>query len=70
MFYEVMLNLRTNRGIDKVVFKDKYKANIDDIFNYKDLVKEKVLYEDERYLKVYEDYFYVLDDVVCKIMVK
>ena len=42
----------------------------EELFNYKDLVKEEVLYEDERYLRVKEDYFYVLDDVVCKIMVK
>ena len=70
MFYEVMLNLRTNRGIDKKNFKEKYGVSIEEVFNYKDLVNEEVLYEDERYLRVKENYFYVLDDVVCKIMVK
>ena len=70
MFYEVMLNLRTNRGIDKEIFKDKYKTNIDDIFEYKDLVKDKVLFEDRKYLRVKEEYFYVLDEIICKIMVK
>ena len=70
MFYEVMLNLRTNKGIDKEIFKDKYKTNIDDIFEYKDLVKDKVLFEDRKYLRVKEEYFYVLDEIICKIMVK
>ena len=70
MFYEVMLNLRTNRGIDKEIFKDKYQTNIDDIFEYKDLVKDKVLFEDRKYLRVKEEYFYVLDEIICKIMVK
>ena len=66
MFYEVMLNLRTNRGIDKEIFKYKYKANIDDIFNYKELVNSNILEEDNRYLRVYEDYFYVLDEIILK----
>ena len=70
MFYEVMLNLRTNRGIDKETFKDKYKINIEDIFNYKDLVNNNILEEDDIYLRVCEDYFYVLDEIICKIMVK
>lgn len=70
MFYEVMLNLRTNRGIDKESFKDKYKTNIDDIFNYKDLVNNNILEEDDKYLRVCEEYFYVLDEIICKIMVK
>lgn len=70
IFYEVMLNLRTNRGIDKEIFKDKYKTDISDIFEYKDLVKDKVLFEDRKYLRVKEEYFYVLDEIVCKIIVK
>ena len=68
MFYEVMLNLRTNRGIDKEIFKYKYKANIDDIFNYKELVNSNILEEDNRYLRVCEDYFYVLDEIILKFL--
>ena len=70
IFYEVMLNLRTNRGIDKYNFKDKYNISIEDIFNYKELVTNKVLLENNRYLRVNESHFYVLDEIVCKIMVK
>ena len=70
IFYEVMLNLRTNRGIDKEIFKEKYNANISDIIDYKYLVEIEVLEEDSRYLIVKEEYFYVLDEVLCKIMVK
>ena len=70
IFYEVMLNLRTNRGIDKEIFKDEYNVNISDVVDYKDLVKMGVLKEDDKYLRVSEEYFYVLDEILCKIMVK
>ena len=68
MFYEVMLNLRTNSGIDKEIFKDKYKTNIDDIFNYKELISSNILEEDNRYLRVCEEYFYVLDEIILKFL--
>ena len=68
MFYEVMLNLRTNKGIDKEIFKDKYKTNIDDIFNYKELISSNILEEDNRYLRVCEEYFYVLDEIILKFL--
>ena len=64
MFYEVMLNLRTNKGIDKKLFKKKYKVNIEKIFNYSNLVKENILQEDEDHLLVKEEYFYVLDEIL------
>ena len=68
MFYEIMLGLRTNRGINKEKFIDKYNVNIEDVFNYKDLVNNKVLYEDKEYLIVNEDYFYVLDEILTKFL--
>lgn len=63
IFYEIMLGLRTNKGIDKKLFKDKYNISIEELFNYKYLVKNKVLYEDNRYLRVNENYYYVLDEI-------
>ena len=66
MFYEIMLGLRTNRGINRKEFIDKYNVSIEDIFNYKDLVNNKVLIEDKEYLIVNEDYFYVLDEILTK----
>ena len=68
IFYEVMLNLRTNRGLDKKMFNDKYNVSIDELFNYKELVSSNVLEEDNRYLRVRENYFYVLDEVTLKIL--
>lgn len=70
IFYEVMLNLRTNRGINKEIFKDKYNVNIGYVIDYKDLVEIGVLEENNKYLRVREEYFYVLDEILCKIMVK
>ena len=68
IFYEIMLGFRTNIGVDKVEFKNKYNVNIDELFNYKELVKDKVLDEDCRYLRVREEYFYVLDDVILRFI--
>ena len=67
IFYEIMLNLRTNRGIDKEKFKEKYKTDISNVIKYKDLVESEVLEENDKYLIVKEEYFYVLDEILCKI---
>lgn len=68
IFYEIMLGFRTNKGINKKEFNDKYNVNIENIFNYKELVLNKVLEEDNNYLKVREEYFYVLDEVLMKLI--
>ena len=68
MFYEIMLGFRTSMGIDKIEFKDKYNVSIDRVFNYKSLVEEKVLEEDLKYLRVREEYFYVLDEVTLRFL--
>ena len=68
MFYEIMLGFRTSMGIDKIEFKDKYNVSIDRVFNYESLVEEKVLEEDLKYLRVREEYFYVLDEVTLRFL--
>ena len=68
IFYEVMLNFRTNKGLDKKKFINKYKVSIDRLFNYKHLVNKKVLISNSNYLKVKEEYFYVLDEVVLEFL--
>lgn len=68
IFYEIMLGFRTSMGIDKIEFKDKYNVSIDRVFNYKSLVEEKVLEEDLKYLRVREEYFYVLDEVTLRFL--
>ncbi len=68
IFYEVMLNFRTNKGLDKKKFINKYKVSIDKLFNYKHLVNKKVLISNSNYLKVKEEYFYVLDEVVLEFL--
>lgn len=68
IFYEIMLGFRTNRGIDKENFKNKYNTSIEELFNYKSLVKKQILLEDNKYLRVREDYLYVLDDILTYFM--
>lgn len=64
IFYEVMLGFRTNKGIDKISFRNKYNIKIEDLFNYKELLNNKVLEEDNNFLRVNENYFYVLDEIL------
>ena len=68
IFNKIILRFRTNIDVDKVEYKKKYNVNIDELFNYKELVKDKVLDEDCRYLRVREEYFYVLDDVILRFI--
>ena len=68
--YEVILGLRTNKGIDKKLFVEKYNTRLDELINYKELVKNGVLVETDNYLKVREDYFYVLDEIVIQLITK
>ncbi len=68
IFYEIMLGFRTNMGINKNNFKNKYNINIEEIFNYKLLVNNNILEETSNYLKVREEYFYVLDEVILKFL--
>ena len=68
IFYEIMLGFRTDMGINKNNFKNKYNINIEEIFNYKLLVKNNILEETSNYLKVREEYFYVLDEVILKFL--
>ncbi len=68
--YEVILGLRTNKGIDKKLFVEKYNTRLDELMNYKELVKNGVLVETDNYLKVREDYFYVLDEIVIQLITK
>ncbi len=70
MFYEIMLGFRTNKGINKKEFNDKYNVNIKDVFDYKKLVINRILEENNNYLKVNEEYFYVLDEVLMKLIEK
>ena len=55
-------------GINKKSFKNKYNINIEELFNYKRLVKDKILLDDSCCLRVSEEYFYVLDEVTLKFL--
>ena len=68
IFYEVMLNFRTNKGIDKNLFYNKYNVSLDSLFSYNKLVVNNILIEDNDYLKVNPKYFYVLDEVTIKFL--
>lgn len=68
IFYEIMLRFRTSKGIDKKIFEKKYNVKLEDLFNYKTLVKEGILENNNTYLSVNEKYFYVLDEVLTRFL--
>ena len=70
IFYEIMLNLRTNRGIDKRLFENKYKIKLDNMFDYKNFVKRGILEESSHCLRVNSKYFYVLDEILMQFLNK
>ena len=66
--YQIMLNLRTKWGINKNTFLKRYNLEINRVYNYKKLVDLNILKEDDNFLYVNEDYFYVLDEIIIEFL--
>lgn len=66
--YEVILNLRTNEGIIKENFKNKFNISLDKLFKYKTLVKDGFLVENYKQVFVNEKYIYVLNEIILKFL--
>lgn len=64
---EIMLGLRTSVGVKKSTFLKKYHREIEDVFDIEFLISKGVLLEEDDYLRVNEDYFYVLNSVLVNI---
>lgn len=66
--YEIMLNLRKKHGINKELFYKKYNTNILDYNNIKNLIKDGMLIEDDKYVYISEEWKYKMNSILIKII--
>lgn len=70
MEYEVILNLRLQRGIHFKEFKEKYNKDLIEVYDYKPLVKDHYLVETKENLFIQEDKIYVSNEILVKLLEK
>lgn len=68
VYYEVIMNLRTKEGIDLELFKERYNKPLDYYYNYKDLVKNKLLVEEDNHLFIPYNLWYTSNSVIVKLL--
>lgn len=68
MEYEVMLNLRRKKGINKMEFYQKYGVKVEDVFNVEELLKEKLLKSREGYLFIEENKWYISNEIIIRLL--
>ena len=68
MEYEVILNLRTKWGISKSQFFSCYHKSLNDVYDYSSLVKEGYLKDDEDFLFIPEEYWYLSNEVIVRLL--
>ena len=66
--YEVMLNLRTKKGISLNLFYQKYDRRFEDCFEYDFLLQEKLLILEEERLFIPEDKWYISNEIIVKLL--
>ncbi len=64
----VMLSLRKINGIDKLSFKNKYNKRIEDVFDYKKLVDDKLLMENKNNLFIPSDKLFVSNEIIIRLL--
>ena len=65
---ELMLGLRKIEGIHLGDFYNKYKVNIQDVYNLKEVLKNRELIFKDNYLYVNPVYLYVMNEILIKIL--
>ena len=65
---EVMLNLRKTNGINKKKFKIKYNLSFDDIFDYKKLIKDGILSENDDNVFIPYDKLFVSNEIILMLL--
>ncbi len=66
--YEIILNLRLLEGIDLDKFVNKYNIKLEDIYDYKELVDNKLLLLEDNHLRIPEEYLYVSNEIIVKLL--
>ncbi len=65
---ELMLGLRKIEGINLEEFYRKYKVNIQEVYDLKEVLREKELIYKDNYLYVNPVYLYVMNEILIKIL--
>ena len=65
---ELMLGLRKTKGINLEEFYSKYNVNIQDVYDLKEVLKNKELIFENGYLYVNPIYIYVMNEILIKIL--
>ncbi len=63
-----ILGFRKLKGIDVYDFFNRYKVNIQDVFNINPLLKEGLLKMKDNYLYISEDKIYIMNEILNKIL--
>ncbi len=65
---ELIMGLRKLKGIDIFEFYQKYEINIQDAFDIKSALKEKLIVVKDRYLMIPEDKIYIMNEILNTII--
>lgn len=68
MYNELMLGFRKMEGISLKEFFRKYEVNMQEVFNLKEVLKEKELIVEDEYIFVNPEYIYVMNEILIKII--
>ena len=66
--YEVILNLRKKEGINLDKFKKRYKKELHEIYNYKELLKKNLLILNNNHLSISEDKWYISNEIIVELL--
>ena len=68
MNYEIILNLRLIKGIDKEMFFHKYQENIENIYDYQELIQNGLLVEEENHIYIKDEYLYLSSEIIFRFL--
>ncbi len=65
---DIMLSLRTTKGLNLTKFYNKYQRKLIDIYNINNLLEDKILTIKNNYLSINKKYLYLENEIVLKIL--
>ena len=65
---EIILNFRTNSGINKKDFYDKFGFDLKDRYDISDLIDKNIIIETDNNYVISEDYWYLLNEILLRFI--
>ena len=66
--YEIILNLRTSMGIDLDNFNNLYGNRLDELYDYKEMINNGLLVEENNHLKIPKDLWYISNSIIVELL--